>query len=280
MKYTYQETTGGELIFAVGDKEEAGAGYSSGDSSWLTIIWNRGEAQTIIVDEVETILPAKAFLSLTASQTYKFRQPADLVSWEYNKDFYCIVDHDKEVSCSGFLFYGTHGPMIIMPKEEELKKFDLLVEVFKDEFQTTDSIQGEMLRMLLKRLIIKLTRLGKEQYLTIESSGSEYDILREFNLLVEYNFKKLHQVQDYANLLSKSPKTLSNIFSKYNKKSPLRIIQERIALEGKRLLRYTDKSSSEIGYELGFEEPAHFSRFFKKIVGESPTKFKQEFIAT
>lgn len=70
-------------------------------------------------------------------------------------------------------------------------------------------------------------------------------------------------MQEYADLLNKSPKTLSNLFSIYNQKSPLQIIHERISLESKRLLVYTDKSTKEIAFELGFEEVAHFSRFFK-----------------
>jgi AraC-like DNA-binding protein len=93
-------------------------------------------------------------------------------------------------------------------------------------------------------------------------------------LLVENNFKTLHQVKDYANLMFKSPKTLSNLFSKYSDKSPLQIISDRLFLESKRLMLYTELSASEIGYSLGFQEPAHFSRFFKKMAGQTPSAFK------
>jgi AraC-like DNA-binding protein len=52
----------------------------------------------------------------------------------------------------------------------------------------------------------------------------QLDIVREYNL-VESNFKTKHQVADYAEMLNKSPKTLSNLFKKYNEKSPLQVIQ-------------------------------------------------------
>jgi AraC family transcriptional activator of pobA len=82
-------------------------------------------------------------------------------------------------------------------------------------------------------------------------------------------------VSDYANLLNKSPKTLSNLFAKYNNKSPLQLINNRITLEAKKLLLLSEKSSKEIAYSLGFNDASHFSKFFKNQTGASPIHFKK-----
>jgi AraC family transcriptional activator of pobA len=103
------------------------------------------------------------------------------------------------------------------------------------------------------------------------------DIVREYNYLVESNFKTKHQVADYAEMLNKSPKTLSNLFKKYNEKSPLQVIQNRTILEARRLLHYSDKSIKEIAYEIGYEDIQSFSRFFKKMEGVSPSDFKRQY---
>ncbi|MEL7161454.1 MAG: helix-turn-helix domain-containing protein, partial [Bacteroidota bacterium] len=195
-------------------------------------------------------------------------------AWQFNRDFYCVIDHDQEVSCVGFIFYGLPSPMVVHLDEKELYSFDLLHQVFVEEFGNHDNIQAEMLRMLLKRLIIKLTRIAKQQHLKEQMAQPELDIVRKYNLLVEKHYKEYHQVQDYANLLHKSPKTLSNLFKKAGAKSPLKIIQERIAMEGKRLLLYTDKDVAEVAYETGFQESSHFSRFFKKMTGLPPGAFR------
>ncbi|OAV42940.1 AraC family transcriptional regulator [Lewinella sp. 4G2] len=240
-----------------------------------TVAWNRGEAQRLVVDETEHTIGKNQMALLVVEQDFTFDRPEDITAYQFNREFYCIVDHDKEVSCVGFIFYGLPSPMIIELDEAEIRSFDLLHQVFLEEFANYDTIQGEMLRMLLKRLIIKVTRIAKEQHLQEELPSQEYDLLREFNLLVEKNFRQYHQVQDYAGLLFKSPKTLSNLFKKAGAKSPLKIIQERISLEAKRLLRYTDKDVAEIGYDLGFVESSHFSRFFKKMEGMSPGAFRK-----
>lgn len=245
----------------------------------LTIAWNQNEDQIIQIDGEPYTFPQNTILPLTGNAIFKFERPEDITAWQFNRDFYCILDHDKEVSCAGFIFYGSNQQLFIKLDEKYQQKLDSLFHIFIDEFDEQDTIQGEMLRMLLKRLVILITRLGKKQYSKVEDDKpEELDIVRQFNLEVEGHFKKLHQVQDYAGLLNKSPKTLSNIFSKLDQKTPLQIIRERITIEAKRLILYTDKSFKEIAYELGFDDPTGFSRFFKKQSGLSPSTFRKQVI--
>lgn len=274
MRYEYTDKDAALFRLSIHESHIQRDFFKQRHESLLAIAWNRGSDQTVVIDEVFINFPANYCLTLMVNQSFRFERPQDVVLWQYNRLFYCIIDHDQEVSCVGFLFYGTVGSMLIRLDEKEQRSFDLLLRVFEEEFKERDAIQGEMLRVLLKRLIIKLTRLGKEQYVSESTSQPALDIIRQFSLLVENNYKQLHQVQDYANLMHKSPKTLSNLFALHEQPSPLQIILDRIALEARRLLIYTDKSSNEITYELGFEEPAHFSRFFKKVVGQNPSEFK------
>lgn len=245
----------------------------------LTIAWNRGATQKINIDGVDYQFASNSIVSLMTNNTFYFERPEDIVAWQYNRAFYCIIDHDKEVSCVGFLFYGSNGVMFMGLDADYARKINALLTVFLDEFSEKDNIQGEMLRMLLKRLIILITRLAKRQHLNgFDLPEEEFGIVRRFNLLVENHYRQYHQVQDYANLLNKSPKTLSNLFALYNHKTPLQVIKERIALEARRLLQYTDKTSKEIAFELGFEDPANFSRFFKQQTGLPPGDFKVSLI--
>jgi len=278
MKFFFRDpATGGELQL-IDQEDHFDRRFYQRDRAhqYLTIAWNRGADQEVVIDEVAHTFPANTILPLVVHQSFRFERPEDITAWQFNRDFYCIVDHDKEVSCVGFIFYGAQATMFIQLDEKELQEFTLLLNVFKDEMENSDDIQATMLRTLLVRLVIKITRLGKKQYLNpVLLEDNKVDIVRQFNIMVENHYKTQHQVQFYAQELNKSPKTLSNLFSLYNTKSPLQVIQERIILEAKRLLYYTEKSAKEIAAELGFEDAAHFSRFFKNQTEMSPSDFKK-----
>ncbi|MDF4222295.1 helix-turn-helix domain-containing protein [Maribacter sp. M208] len=230
----------------------------------------------INVDGVPYTISEHSLLALTPIQFLHFNEGKHLIVYQFNREFYCIKDHDQEVSCAGLLFFGNAHIPVIDLGEKEQRKYDTLHEVFVDELETEDTIQAEMLRMLMARFMIMSTRLLKAKEGFNKTTGdAKVNLLRSFNLLVEEYYKTEHSVSFYADKLFKSPKTLSNTFSKFNT-TPLQIIHERIILEAKRLLIYTDKTAKEIAYDIGFEDASHLSRLFKKQTQQSPSEFKKQ----
>ena len=206
----------------------------------------------------------------------KIESTGEIKMIRFNRQFFCILNHDSDVSCKGLLFFGASTlPIISLPKDD-IRKFQMLWSVFEMEMESVDELQLEMLQMLLKRLLILLTRLYKMQDDFSEANPNQMEQVREFNYLIEKHFKTKHSVAEYAELMFKSPKTLSNLFSKLGAKTPIQYIQDRIMLEARRLLTYTDKSIKEVAYEIGYEDIPTFSRFFKKKEGLSPTDFKEK----
>jgi AraC-like DNA-binding protein len=277
MKLTLSDpNTGGDLLLIHNEPAIGRRVYTrDGEKKYFTIAWNRGDRQTIAIDGEEYDFMPGTILPLMFDQTFSIENANDIVAWQFNREFYCIIDHDAEVSCVGFLFGA--GDRISVEINDTIRiKFDSLLHLFTAELQTKDTIQKEMLIALLKRLIIDITKLARSTYVPDPRlQGEKLDIFRQFNLLVEANFHTEHSVNFYAQQLNKSPKTLSNLFPQLNQKTPVQIIQNRIITEARRLLSYTDKTVKQITYELGFEDPAYFSNFFKRHTSLSPADFRK-----
>lgn len=242
--------------------------------SSLCVLWFEEDNNQLTIDGKQCIFHANEVVFLTEFHKVIPTRIGSIRFLRFNRPFYCILDHDTEVSCKGILFFGASQLPIIQIPTRQLHKFEILWKMFVIEMNSDDSLQIEMLQMMLKRYLILCARVYKaqEKYPTEKAHS---DIVREFNFLVEQHFKIKHTVKEYAELLFKSPKTLSNIFSKIGFKTPLQYIQDRKMLEAKRLLHYSSFSIKEIAIEIGFDDIQAFSRFFKKHEGISPSEFKQ-----
>lgn len=269
------KATRGMFSISIGDPAFKGRGIlDKGKETINTFVFNSGNPQEVVIDNIKYTMPADCVLPLVANQHFIFDQPENLVAWQFNRDFYCIADHDAEVGCVGFLFYGIEHPLFIPLSDEDRNSISILEIQCVEEMGIEDKMQGEMLRTVLKRLIIKITRLAKLQTANYQQfTEDKMDLVRKFNLLLETNFRTQHEVQFYAQALNRSPKTLTNLFNLYNYPSPSKLIQRRIILEAKRYLYYTDKSAKEVAADLGFTSAAHFSRFFKACAGVNFSEF-------
>jgi len=247
------------------------------NGSYLMFLWNDGSSRIhLSIDGREVNLSPNRITCVTYLNKVKIDNiDGDLKILFFNREFYCVHIYDSEVSCNGLLFFGSNISPVLHLDEKETDRLRTLFEVLNEEFAIHDSNQEEMLRILLKRFIIRCTRMAKKQVLKSDENQSEIDLVRYFNVFVEEYFKTKKTVGEYAELMYKSPKTITNVFSMYSEDTPLQVIHKRIIMEAKRMLLYTDKTSKEIGYELGYSDPAQFSKLFKNHTGLTTREFKK-----
>lgn len=143
-------------------------------------------------------------------------------------------------------------------------------ETFQILHHTEMEYKDEALGALLKLMLISCNNICS---LPKREKNNKNSILSNFKILINEFFKKWHSTTEYANELSISSDYLNRIVKAQTGKTAKEHIQSRIIVEAKRLLYFTEMSTKEIGFELGFSEPANFSSFFKSHVGVSPSKF-------
>jgi len=196
----------------------------------------------------------------------------------FNRDFYCIEIHDQEVACDGILYNNVFEIPFIQLNVEQSADIQNIIREIQFEMKDEDSNTEEMLRILLKLIILKSTRIWKQQHLLSENDQqSDVQFLRKFSKLVEQHYKTHHTVADYAEMLFLTPKNLSKKIGLLSKDTPNDIIKNRIILESKRLLAHTAMTVKEIAFSLNYEDDAYFIRFFTKNTGISPLSFRKQF---
>jgi AraC family transcriptional activator of pobA len=241
----------------------------------LSVIWNIGKKATFTIDSEIYELEENAIIFLSGLHKIANYQFDRLNVIQFNKSFYCVEKHDRQVGCKGLLFFGASSVPHIQIPQEKLKAFKLLWEVLMMEVdEEEDELKIDMLRILLKRFLILCVRIYKNQKNLGLKESTSVGIIREYNYLVEKHFKMYTTVADYARLLYKSPKTLSNLFKRHIDQTPLQIITERRLLEAKRMLKNSDLNVQEVADELSFNDIQAFSNFFKKHTKLTPSAYK------
>lgn len=161
---------------------------------------------------------------------------------------------------------------------EQQKQWQLiqqLLENIKDEWLSSSPAKPLVLENFVYLLIIQIARLSSRQ---VESSVVNNDDLRLFHRFsheIEAHLQEHWHLADYTRSIGVSESRLYQICKRISNSSPKKIIRERLLQEVKRMLTFSDLSSNKIAYELGFNDPAYFSRFFKSQTGMTPNAFRK-----
>ena len=245
---------------------------------YIKIIYLK-KGSEIILDFNTHKCKSNSLFFISPSQYYKLQEKKlnQGTILYYNRDFYCVEIHDKEVSCDGILYNNIFKVAQLKLSPDEIISIENIFQEIKTEFENEDHGLEEMLRVLLKQLIIKATRLYKKQnHLQPDNIEKDnLDFIRKYSALVEKEFFRKHSVSDYADILHITPKNLHKKIKIISDKTPNELIKDRLLLEAKRYLAHTDLSSKEIAYKLGYDDEAYFSRFFNKHSGNTPIQFRK-----
>jgi AraC-like DNA-binding protein len=169
--------------------------------------------------------------------------------------------------------YGQSPPLL--PIKEQ---FDI-IEGFANNifklFNSDKNMKSLSIGSFLKLLLIECNNICSINPIESDIDTSGDNLIRAFKKAVNNNYKKEHSTTFYANELHISADHLNRTVKTKIGKTAKDYIQARIITEAKRLIYFTELSTKEIAYELGFNEPANFSAFFKKNTKLSPSSFKK-----
>lgn len=156
-----------------------------------------------------------------------------------------------------------------------VKRFTSLCEIIKGEYNQ-EFIDYNTIRHLVNGLI-SMVDAERKRNIPIENvaKNPQIETFNTFLKILEENFRRDEGVTFYANKMNMSERNLNLICKSNFQKSVSEIIETRKLIEAKRMLLHSDKTVSEIGYELGYNEKSYFTRVFHAKMDITPTRFRE-----
>lgn len=184
----------------------------------------------------------------------------------------------KQMSQYSFFSYDSHEALHLSLKEQQIVK-DLFGKLEYELSQSIDKHTKSIMANNIELLLNYCVRFYDRQFITRENSNT--DILSKFeNLLNDYFQSETTQdlglpsVGYFAERLHLSPNYFGDLIKKETGKSAQEHIQLKLMDVAKERIFDTDKSISQIAFELGFKYPQHFNRMFKKSTGYTPNEYR------
>ncbi|MBB6130618.1 helix-turn-helix domain-containing protein [Mucilaginibacter lappiensis] len=166
------------------------------------------------------------------------------------------------------------------PLSLEKETFSVISEAVSLCIKLSERNHEKLYHSLLKDSCNTLVALVASQYLAQAKSGetlSRFDVMtKAFKAILERNFVTAKKPAEYAQALHISSSYLNECVKNTTGYPVSHHIQQRIILEAKRLLFYSDKSVKEIASELGYDDYPYFSRLFTKVTAMTPLNFRNK----
>lgn len=188
----------------------------------------------------------------------------------FTKDLFTSRDFKIEKEWSFFHNFFDDASFFV-PKSQQ-KILDSLFSTILLEYRTERLNQEKITKNLTVALLYKIDELLQSKKKT--EGGKNIDTVRKFDLLIDKYFTENHRLDFYANRLNITPNYLNALCKNNLGKSAKELLNERLLLEAKRLIKHSNLSISEISDYLNFGTPSYFNRFFSKHEKQTPFHFK------
>jgi AraC-like DNA-binding protein len=224
--------------------------------------------------------------------TLVFISPGQVIDVENKVDFYQpkgygLVFHPdlikgtplaKSISEYSFFSYNTKEALHLSDRERKIV-FDCFSMIEHELSQSVDKHSKKLIASNIELFLNYCERFYDRQFITREHVNK--GTLEKFEVLLNDYFSSekplsigLPTVAYFAEELHLSPNYFGDLVKKETGKSAQEYVQNKIIDIAKDKMYGEKRTINEIAYELGFKYPQHFSRFFKKVVGQTPNEYR------
>jgi AraC-like DNA-binding protein/mannose-6-phosphate isomerase-like protein (cupin superfamily) len=202
--------------------------------------------------------------------------PLDGILLQFHPDFFWNHKYEMELTSKQVLFKSIGEIPLIKISNEEMAQLLCPLDHLLLELSSERLGRYDIAISWVKIFMIYASRIKMERGVIPSQTLSEaHYMIRELINAIEEHFPRKHRPADYAKLLNVTVKTLNRMAKQHLEKTVGDMISERIITQAKHELYLSDKPVKQIADELGFEDVAYFSRFFKVRTTVSPDVYRK-----
>lgn len=245
---------------------------------FYSIFWIESGEAIHATDFVEYSLTANTILFVPPGLKHRMHIDRSVTGLYmlFNEDF-IQYNRQNHVPLKDYrLFNNPEFKSLITVAEESAQKLRDIAGMIDREYSSPDNYSSDIVLNLLHLFLLESRRIFDWQNQVPKESQEETPdttIIR-FKQLIEENFASEKNVSPYAEMLNINPSCLNELTKRLTGITAGELIRNRVIDETKKLLYSSNLSGKEIAYQLGFEDPAYFSRFFKKYTGTTLKEFR------
>lgn len=212
-------------------------------------------------------------------QVFSFHNPADnflayymLFSENFIEEIFSLKSYKNQ-----FPFLSYSGIQCFAMNEKEGMETESTIMKINNEVKARQANVSDAIRLYIQLIFINASRAYSRQFLSRQAAGDNGSVLfTRFLKLVSEHFLIIQKVSEYADMLHVSADHLNRVIKSSSDKTAHGLIDEMILREAKAYLLHSQLTIAEIAYRLGFSDPSHFNKFFRKLAGITPLQFRNK----
>lgn len=227
------------------------------------------------LDDAAHTLAAPVVVTIPSSTVHAFR-------FEPDTDGHVLTVADSILFGGRESVHAFIEELVVRPRVTDLSsapetavRLSALLSQISIEYRERARGSAIMQELLVDSILFLLAREQASGQETVGVLPRDVELFNQFRALVERHYLEHWPVASYANALGVAASRLNRACRAAASKSAFAIVQDRLLLEARRKLIYIAAPVSLLAYELGFEDPAYFWRFFKRRAGLTPTAFRR-----